>query len=298
MSGTRPPPRAEVECANCGRRFIGGYCPDCGQAVEAPRRPVGAILRDFLGTALSFDTRFWRTVKPLMFRPGLLTREYFAGRRARYVPPLRLYVFSAVVFFAVMAATNGGPMRVVERSELERETTVGWMVDPGAVERELVIADEARETGSSGFERWLGERLERIQRRPDAFNAAMIDAFSYGHFLTLPLFALILWIFWRRRYYVEHLVLGMHFHAFALLVGAVMVAAFAATDLDPDGPAAGIAMSAWLLALGGYLYATARRVYGGRWWAVVLRVVGSGWLYLFVVSMVTTGVALIAMITF
>lgn len=40
----------------------------------------------------------------LLFQPGFLSREYFAGRRASCVTPLRLYLFASVLaFFAIHA---------------------------------------------------------------------------------------------------------------------------------------------------------------------------------------------------
>ncbi len=52
---------------------------------------------------LDLDSRFMRTLKPLLFKPGRLTRDYMEGRRFRYAPPMRLYIFSSIVFFLLAA---------------------------------------------------------------------------------------------------------------------------------------------------------------------------------------------------
>jgi len=54
------------------------------------------------------DSRLWRTVWPLLARPGFLTREYFAGHRARYLQPFRLYLIMSVLFFVLSAVLTGG----------------------------------------------------------------------------------------------------------------------------------------------------------------------------------------------
>ena len=46
-----------------------------------------------------FDSSFFETVKDLLFKPGFLSKEYMAGRRARYLHPIRMYVFTSAVFF-------------------------------------------------------------------------------------------------------------------------------------------------------------------------------------------------------
>ena len=58
-------------------------------------------MRDAAGRYVAFDGRMWRTLVPLLCRPGFLTREYLAGRRRRYIRPARLVLVLAIVMFAV-----------------------------------------------------------------------------------------------------------------------------------------------------------------------------------------------------
>ncbi len=93
-----PAPRA---CQNCQTPMHGPYCYQCGQHEKSSLRHLGLLLRDILDDVLNLDSRAVRTLKPLLLRPGFLTIEYFAGRRQRYVPPLRLYVIASLVFFLI-----------------------------------------------------------------------------------------------------------------------------------------------------------------------------------------------------
>jgi hypothetical protein len=100
-------------CLNCGTELKGPFCYYCGQPDRNFFRFFPALLREFMSDFLELDSRFMRTMKPLMFRPGRLTRDYLEGRRFRYTPPLRLYLFSSIVFFLLAAllssnAIDGG----------------------------------------------------------------------------------------------------------------------------------------------------------------------------------------------
>ena len=65
-----------------------------------------ALLREFLSDFLELDSRFVRTMKPLLFQPGRLTRDFLEGRRFRYTPPMRLYLFSSIAFFILAASLS------------------------------------------------------------------------------------------------------------------------------------------------------------------------------------------------
>ncbi len=106
-----PPPVAGNEttrgdCSNCGTPLLGPHCYHCGQPIHGLVRHFSSIIGDFLDSVLDFDARIFRTLWPLFARPGFLSREYFAGRRVRYVSPVRLFVFlSLVTFFIAQFAT-------------------------------------------------------------------------------------------------------------------------------------------------------------------------------------------------
>jgi hypothetical protein len=92
-----------VECMNCGTALQGPFCHYCGQPDKNLMRFFPVLMRELMQDFMDFDSRFMRTLKPLLMRPGKLTRDYLDGRRFRYVPPLRLYVFSSIVFFFLAA---------------------------------------------------------------------------------------------------------------------------------------------------------------------------------------------------
>ncbi len=94
------PPRAAA-CGNCGAELLGPHCFRCGQPTQGLVRHFGSIMGDFVDSVFNLDSRTLQTLGPLFFKPGFLTREYFAGRRVRYVTPVRMFVFLTLIAFFV-----------------------------------------------------------------------------------------------------------------------------------------------------------------------------------------------------
>jgi hypothetical protein len=96
-----------ANCRNCAAPLTGPYCAQCGQHAHSSARSLGALLHDAWHVITHVDGRFWSTLWLLLTRPGQLTREYFAERRARFVPPVRLYLVISIVFFGLASLTSG-----------------------------------------------------------------------------------------------------------------------------------------------------------------------------------------------
>ena len=96
-------------CSNCGATLVGEFCHACGQKrfVESDRR-FGHLLQQFVASATDLDGRFWRTLRALLFQPGLLSGEYFEGRRARWLSPVSLFIAVSVVY--LLAPIRGGDL--------------------------------------------------------------------------------------------------------------------------------------------------------------------------------------------
>lgn len=92
-------------CPNCEASLHAGdrFCAQCGQAILGTES-VRSILDQFLGDYFTFDSKIVRSIVPLLIRPGFLTEEFFRGRRARYIPPLRMFIFLSIVFFLLMGS--------------------------------------------------------------------------------------------------------------------------------------------------------------------------------------------------
>src|SRR5438552_109182 len=122
--GTGPP---LTHCENCGAELQGHWCAKCGQPAIEYRRSFRHVVADLLNEFLNWDSKFFTTIALLILKPWRLTNEFLAGKRVRYVNPLRLYLLASILFFfAVNYATKGlkfepGKLEPKDRAELEAQ---------------------------------------------------------------------------------------------------------------------------------------------------------------------------------
>lgn len=157
-SGAHHPVEAGAVCQNCGTPIGERFCTVCGQLGADFHRPVWDLVASSIGDMFALDGRLWRTLPPLMLKPGRMTREYIDGRRARFVPPFRLFLLTSVIFFlTVFGVLEQQPwlkeLRFTNSDQPSGEFVVGGDVrvnintapDAGALRRQLEAADLSAE---------------------------------------------------------------------------------------------------------------------------------------------------------
>ncbi len=91
--------RKEKNCLNCNARVFGRYCHVCGQENVEPKESAWDLIVHFFNDITHFEGKFLTSLRYLVFKPGFLTAEYIRGRRAGYMNPVRMYVFTSAFFF-------------------------------------------------------------------------------------------------------------------------------------------------------------------------------------------------------
>jgi hypothetical protein len=287
-----PATESPASCANCGQAFAApapNFCPNCGQEsrIRAPR--LSEFLQQFGGAYFSTEGAMWRTLKLLLFKPGELTRQYLAGRRKHYVLPLRLYLTASVLVLLGVRLLGSDnieikPEAAATMAEENRRGTLTINLGGGrAGLRQGVFFCE-------NLPQWLCQRVKRrVDISPDSV-AAEINAtkerflgnLGAAMFLLLPSFALWLKLVYlnRRLRYTEHLVFALHLHTFWFLALALLL-----TKLAPLAFIGAAAVPTYaLLAM--------KRVYGGRWRALLPRAFVVTLLYGVALALAMTGVGL------
>jgi Protein of unknown function (DUF3667) len=317
-------------CANCDAPLAGPYCSQCGQHVHDSARTLGALLHDGWHVVTHVDGRFWQTLATLALKPGALTVEYFAARRARYLPPVRLYLVLSVLFFALVSLTND--WRVVE---LTNDPDVSADVAHARDDARAAL-DEARRASAAGAATARGSRsggatagtdsvrlpakpCEGIETSSEWFTKALhdvcvrgttVNASALRHsigsnlpkmmFVFLPLMAgvMLLLYWWPRRLYVEHLVFFLHVHA-ALYLMLIPVLAFEwLADSRPAlGALVGWVQFAGFLYAAWYVYRALRTYYGQRRALTLLKLAVVGFAYLVFLGVTVGATALISLFT-
>lgn len=276
-SETASPVAESAACANCGAPVTASYCAQCGQETSLALPTVRALLREAAGRYVALDGRLWRTMSGLLFRPGFLTREYFAGRRRRYIRPARLFLVLSVTLFAVLGWTGHAPTIVdkelskAEREEIAREEAAGKSAVSAALGRDLKLHMDIAEDS------WLDPARSRaeaftalpMQQKADQLFAGVLRYGPYAMVVLLPAFALLMKLVYlgrarrypmRPRRYAAHLVFGAYNHAFLLLVAILTMAVRV--------PILRGALGVWVVI---YLLWSMKTVYGGRWSGVLAR---------------------------
>ncbi len=360
-------------CGNCGTELLGPHCYHCGQPIKGLVRHFSSIVGDFLDSVFELDGRIWTTLPPLLLRPGHLSLEYFAGRRVRYVSPVRLMVFmSLLAFFLAQFALDfegSGPTSEWSIAEAQTAAEVEQARDRALAElaRARTDADAvpAAEIGLAAAERaieqaaqqrlaelngaadggdptatdqpppgrpsisfgsgawhpvnnpirigWLGptlndwlnrqvgraqDNIARVQDDPNLLKDALLGALPATLLVLLPLFAVLLKLayLFKRRLYMEHLIVALHSHAFLCL--ALLIAT--ACDLLSD-------LATWLGGLRHietlvfiwvpiYLLLMQKRIYQQGWLMTLLKYLVIGNIYLVMLSFALVGAVLTSLV--
>lgn len=257
-----------VNCQNCGHEFKGHFCPNCGQEVAEFNRPFGFIIYDFVGNFFAFDTRFFRTFKYLLIRPGFLSAEFFRGRRMRYSPPFRIFVFLSFVLFLFLQiltersldadiskldgdeptkeliAKDSTDVKKVLKERISYEVDsmnlkfIGLNGDTTQTELNLddvlfsrgnlraklnqIAAKLEANLSTAETEKERQKILSYIAmcRNPEIVVSTVMKYLSWAFFILLPLFALILKLFYirRKQNYIRHLIFSIHLHSFLFFI--------------------------------------------------------------------------------
>jgi hypothetical protein len=150
-------------CLNCGTPLQGPFCHACGQPTKGMVRHLASVLGDILDTVFEYDSRIWRTLVLLYFRPGRITQDYLVGRRVRYVLPFRLlFVLTVAAFLLLQLALS--PI-IVPAANLSRA---------GAIDSASTVAEveSARDAALAG----LAERRRALDPAADTAALTALDA--------------------------------------------------------------------------------------------------------------------------
>lgn len=188
-------------CTNCGAVSADIYCARCGE-----RQPghhdlgVSHMVHEVFHEIAHIDSKLFTTLRDLVIKPGFLTQEYFAGRKSRYIPPLRLFlVLFALQFLAFTAYTPAALYTVKSMKKFDSVGALTKLLEKKAL-RIHVSAEE--------LDRRIDERWHKN--------------YSLLQLVNLAGLALVLKVLHPRRYLAEHLVFAAHFLAFSYILSLVL----------------------------------------------------------------------------
>jgi hypothetical protein len=227
-------------CLNCEYEIDGKFCQNCGQSAKGFHRPFFSILFESLSDALSFDNRLFHTISPLLLTPGYLTKEFMRGRRARYTPPFRLYLFLTFFAFLLLSYNHTPDRDFTEKMSLTDDQGKRFDLDkmlkdiiPASDSTGIVtikgensiplVQDTVKKRNNLDldlFEGHIGDFLEMWKLNPSLMMDTALKKLSQSLLIILPIFALLLAFFYvrQRRYLLEHLLISLNFHSFIFII--------------------------------------------------------------------------------
>lgn len=221
-------------CPNCQTSFdkTYNYCPACGQENKELKLDLKYFLAELLSGMFNLDSKIFRTLKLLFFKPGKLTKEFIAGRRNSYIQPVRLYLVGSFVFFTITALINqvDVPESTEDHSFL---ITINDSIQQPEIQDEVL---EPESGDSSYLDKIMQEKSYKLKTKSGrrALKEKFRNFIPIGMFIFIPLTALLFFVLFRRKkYYVEHLVFVLHFQTlvYLLLTLEVLIEIFYSGDI-------------------------------------------------------------------
>lgn len=219
-------------CRNCGAEVEEKYCPKCGQLAASFHRPIWSLVGETIADTFTVDGRLAKTLPVLLFRPGRLTKSYTEGKRARFVPPFRMFLLASLLFYLMLftVVTPGQWLNSIDdETRADIETSLAETPEIPELDAETRARLERANISVDAPEEIRGDienQIVAVLNRPDQFAAEIEKWLPRLSILMVPLtiIALVLLHVWRRSLYVyDHAVHALHLHSWIYLTGAFMM---------------------------------------------------------------------------
>jgi hypothetical protein len=305
-------------CKNCETTFEGKYCPNCGQSTKQYERPLHFLIMDFAGNVFAFDTRLWKSIKHLLTKPGKFETDYVHGKRRRYVPPFRLYVFVSFVFFLLLGFTTN--RSVVQNKQLianslliegdgdsipdvaymskyfegkvspEELSTLTEIMEKATPDSLKVVAPQKPLLNLKMGEDKID--IKDIANNPEVYLSRFFKYLSWSFFILMPFYGFLLWLFFRKsyRFYFAHFVMGTSHHTIVFIAYALVLLSGLYLPVITNYLSNGFF---FLILI--YFYIGALRLYKLRWYSVLLRLITVLFIYSLVSMFATVPIVILAL---
>lgn len=277
--------KEETTCPNCDFKYSSSYnyCPNCGQDNSFKRANIHHFFMDFLASMFNFDSKVLTTFKDI-FIPGRIVVNFTSNKRARYVFPVKFFLFVSFLYFLLLSFNIGENNNAISRSVVMEDSVANEISSAGVTiprtgknTTETLMLNEIKASPhpDSLIEKYIAYKYpnsnrfkKNVYRNITKISTGHLDSdelfekiqrnISYSMFLLMPLFALFLkMIYFRsKRHYSDHLVFSMYFHSLAFLLLIISLI------LEWIGLQIYIV---FVLAILTYLLIMLKRVYGQRW---------------------------------
>ncbi|NEM96979.1 DUF3667 domain-containing protein [Pontibacter burrus] len=307
--------RSENNCLNCDTIVADKFCPSCGQENLELRENFLHLLLHSVGHYFHFESKFFNSIVPLLTKPGYLTKEYFAGKRASHLNPISMYISISILFFFLFTLDSNSNKKDILKEGDAKENTIS---EPAKSAINSTIPEKSGDDNIENLQNNSGPATESTSNYsaslistaeedgntsslvnesalPQSFRDKLKKLFDddlnrqlfmnklTSHlpkmmFILLPLFALILKLvnYRSKKYFAEHLIYSIHVHSFLFLFGSIyIVLEWILPFLDDWLMFTGLAIMIW------YIYRSMRNTYRSSRWRTVYKFIVLAFAYTF-----------------
>jgi hypothetical protein len=267
--------RTETNCLNCGATVERKFCPECGQENIEVQENFFHLVGHFTADYLHYDSKFLKSLKLLIFKPGFLAKQYLEGKRTSYIHPLRLFFFVTIIMVIMGNLYYQKFQKVITGDR-------------------IVITEEDKANATE-------EEIKKLERDEKKIIKSIASGFEkvsyylkYISFFLLPVYALCFkLLYWRKKhFYVDHLVFTLYLQSFVYVVLSVLliIPLFITTQARDWFDTALVCITIM------YLIASLRYVYQQSWIKTIAKAILATLFMLLVSVLVVAGFISVALI--
>lgn len=266
-----------------------GFCSNCGQK-NIERLKVRTLLGELANAFFAWDSKLFRTLKPLFTKPGEVSKRYLSGKRKNFVAPMRLYLFASLMFFIFVSIFG---TRVTDSEDINDSMfSLNFDEETSTISKDsLLLMAEHDQLGEldllkdseEGFLKEFAEKSIKVSIQTGNFLEFLQKNISIMFFVFIPVFGWILKLFYLRKKfdYIEHLVFGLYLHAFIFFTLFITLAC------------GHIIGQGWPIFLGVpslvvYLYFGLKNFYEAKWFPTLIKTIFILALYLVLFTVFST----------
>jgi hypothetical protein len=293
------------------------YCPYCGQET-ADILTVGVLFSNTIKNYFAIDARFFKSFIPLMIKPGRLAKRFVNGKRLAYLHPAQFYLFISIVFFFIFSFTVrkadsalskalqdnfsteaplDSSLAIMAPAEVEaidsvitsnpglsissfrfQKDDLDSLIANGAPEAEKLRAIGKKEGAGIFVTKMFTQLLKLYEQKGNGILKTLFDTIPIAMFFMLPLFALLLKIFfWKRGTFAHHIVFSFYYFTFLFTTFSILILAntFLSTPIWMD------VLVVFSVII--YLVLALRHFYESRWSGAIIKANLISFLYMMIV---------------
>lgn len=123
-----------ANCLNCGHpmELTDRYCSYCSQLNTTKPLTLTDFFGEFIGSIITYDSKFRYTLRDLLFKPGTISRNFVDGKRLQYANPFRFFLSVSIIYFIVqgLIATFSGESNLININEDNAPNLEGVKIVP------------------------------------------------------------------------------------------------------------------------------------------------------------------------